>query len=125
MPLLEQTSALQVIAPELFNPTVNPTIDAALGLADIRTSQSAFGVKRDLAVAYLAAHMLTLAGRRGYGGAIIGLKEGDLAVQYGGGRQESRALEATSYGLELIQLRDENIFGTTVTPPVPPDAEIL
>ena len=96
---------LQDIAPELSEVVGR---DALLELAEAQTG-AVFRSARNHAVALLAAHMMTLAKRKGVSGGVNSLKEGDLSIGYGKS-QSSENLEATSYGAELVRLRRQYIF---------------
>lgn len=92
-----------------------------IALAELQTSESAFGAKYDYAVALRVLHWLTMeemhgadadvtaAGSSGtaVGGSILQEKEGDLSRQYGGSlvvAQRNPDLSSTQYGNELLQL---------------------
>lgn len=115
--MAEPDDTLLLIAPEFS------TVDIArrsqvLCLAALRVSKSKFGDRYNLAVSYLAAHMLTVSTRDGGGsvtGAVKSRKEGDLSVTYGGNDALSSDLSSTSYGQEYKRLIKENIFGPMVT----------
>lgn len=80
-----------------------------LEVADMRVSKKAFGDRRNIAVAYLAAHLITVGNRSsGIAGAVTGMKEGDLSVSYGGGN--STDLNSTTYGQEYSRMVKENVF---------------
>jgi hypothetical protein len=88
---------IPVIAPELVG---NAMLAGALTLA---TGQVSPGhCYRDQVIAYLAAHTLTLAARRGSGGAITSEAEGALSRSYGATRTDG--LAATAYGQEVARL---------------------
>lgn len=99
-------ATLLVIAPEL----------AAIAEAD-RTAMAelaalsvgnVYGNKQELATAYLTAHMLTMRGRAGVGGAVKSMREGDLSLSYSG--SEGNDLAGTSYGQEFNRLKRECVF---------------
>lgn len=96
------------IAPELED------IEEAhrLRIIDIASNQVNFGSKpiKDLATAYLAAHMLTISKRSGNSGPISSEKEGDLSRNFGGA-VGSGYYNSTSYGLEFKRLARAFIFG--------------
>lgn len=79
-----------------------------LELAEGQVGQ-VFGAQRDLAVAHLAAHMLTLSKRQGDGGAIASRSEGGVSISYAGG-QRSQELDQTVYGKEFKRLRRATVL---------------
>jgi hypothetical protein len=88
---------IPVIAPELVG---NPNISAAITLA---TSQVATGhCYRDAVIAHMAAHILTLAGRGGAGGAVTSEAEGSLSRAFATNKADG--LAATAYGQEVERL---------------------
>lgn len=103
------TELIATVAPEFVGAA---NLDGVIEVAEARTSQSAFGDNRSLAVALLAAHTLALQARgsTGGGGPITSVKEGDLAISYGPSMAGS-VLASTSYGEQLATLRRENIMG--------------
>lgn len=98
---------LQLVAPEL-DALPTERVDGVIELAEDQVGQ-VFGRNRDLAVAYLAAHMLTVGLREGSGGAIASKKEGDLQVQFQG-PPDTAGLAATSYGQEYGRLKRLHVF---------------
>jgi len=102
-------ATLIVIAPEL-EAIDSDRRDDVIAWAELRVSGSKFGSVRELAVAYLAAHMLTVGARSGDSGAISRRREGDLEVAYGL-QQNVQGLDSTSYGQEYKTLCKENIIG--------------
>lgn len=105
-------SILLAIAPELSSVPVERRNEietlAALSVGAI------FGDSRDLATAYLSAHMLASGGGAGYSGSVKSVKEGDLAITYADSGKTGSAYESTSYGLEFLRLRRENVFTATM-----------
>lgn len=100
-------STLLVIAPEHAGiDSADRTAVAELAALSVGT---AFGNKKELATAYLTAHMLTMRGRAGAGGAVKSMREGDLGITYAG-NEASNDLMATSYGQEFNRLRRECVF---------------
>ncbi len=80
----------------------------ALMVADMEIAQGLCGDKRPLLVAYLAAHILTVANRNGGSSASISaLREGGVSVQYENTKSviQSIGLSDTSYGREYDRLR--------------------
>jgi len=116
--MAEPDDTLLVIAPEFS--TVDPVRRSkVLALAALRVSQKVFGDRYNMAVSYLAAHMLTVADRDGGGsvsGAIKSRKEGDLSITYAGGDGSTNSgFGSTSYGQEYLRLIRENTFGPMVS----------
>lgn len=97
---------LAAIAPEL---AANPGMATHLQLAEGQTGD-VYGGQRNHAVALLAAHSLTVAGRGGYAGAVTSVKEGQLAMSFAV-RADADAMESTSYGQELLRLRRQCVIG--------------
>jgi hypothetical protein len=92
---------IPIIAPELISA---PSLAGALDMAE---DQVAAGhCKRVYAVAYLAAHILTVAGRAGTGGAVTSESEGSLSRGYAiaGGVIGMTRMDSTSYGQEVQRL---------------------
>lgn len=105
---LTATQILTAIAPNLAS---NPLAAVYLEMAADRTAQGFFGAKREYAIAYRAAHMMTLflSGVRTEGevGPIASKSEGELSVSFGsvgGGSNDDGSLTQTTYGLELLAL---------------------
>lgn len=93
----EPADLISIIAPELVG---NPNLTGAIDMAE---GQVAAGhCKRSEAVAYLAAHILTVAGRGGTGGAVTSETEGSLSRGYGA--TGTASLDSTSYGNEVQRL---------------------
>lgn len=101
-------AVLLAIAPELASVDVarRTTI---LDLAKTRISDKVFGTDYSLAVAYVAAHMLTMSARAGAGGAISSESEGALSRSYTIGNGDG--YNATSYGREYLLLRKQRVVG--------------
>ena len=102
---MSQTPAeiLPVIAPELTGDR-----SAVIVLADMQIAPGLCGDKRPLLVAYLAAHIATLAERGGASGGVASMTEGSLAVSFGGAMKDG--LGATSYGQEYDRLSRACVF---------------
>jgi hypothetical protein len=100
------------LAPELSS--VDPAARARVeDLASLRTATGLYSDDlRKLAVALLAAHMLTLAERRGLA-QVASETVGPLTQSYFslGGAVGNNPLDATPYGKQLQELQRENIFG--------------
>lgn len=94
-----------------------------LQMAEERTSPDSFGAKRPFAVAFRAAHELTMLldpAVSSTGGNIMSKKEGQLSVSYGNWQQSSGAmaesdLSMTSFGRRLMGLIKGNILSVGVT----------
>jgi len=102
------------IAPEFENEE-QARIDRFIEYAELQVSANVFGERYDLAVAYLACHMLTLrdrgdadSGSSGTSGVITQKREGDLSLTFalpnalndGDGN-----LQLTKYGIEYDRIR--------------------
>ena len=96
---------LEAIAPEVADDDAAPL---HIALAEKQTG-TVYRDMRAYAVALLAAHTLTLAGRRGTSGAVTSAREGELQLQYAQ-RQDATRLDSTSHGQELERLRRQYIF---------------
>lgn len=96
---------LPVIAPELG------CVDAddAIAIAEMQIADGLCGDKRPLLVAYLAAHILTIGKRGGAAGAVTGLKEGQLSINYGS-TGIMGSLGQTGYGAEYDRLSRACVF---------------
>lgn len=91
-----------VIAPQL----VGQDLTGAIELAQMTLAQGVCDDKRDMLIAYLVAHILTLA-NRGNGSAqdISAIKEGALSISYGSAMQGYAGdYGATSYGQRYLML---------------------
>ena len=115
---MSKSAVFDTIAPAYADdPDANNFID----LATLRTSQSKFGNKYNLAVALRAAHMITLRDRTGGdGGTITSKSEGSLSVSYSAPARASgdTDLMLTHFGQQLKGL----IRGTIVSPTVTGEA---
>lgn len=94
---------IQTIAPEFTLVDVTGAVEAA----EMQIADGLGGDKRPLLVAYLAAHILTIARRSGAGGGVAALKEGDLSINYTG---SGEGIMATSYGAEFDRLSRGCVF---------------
>lgn len=94
---------IPIVAPELVG---NAQLAGAIGLAEEQVSVR--HCRRSLAVAYLAAHTLTLAQRGGRGGAVASETEGSLSRSFSS--TSSEGLSQTAYGKELERL-NRQCFG--------------
>ena len=82
---------------------------------EIATALTSFGCdQRDIAIAYLAAHMLSLADpeRNGAAGQVTSETEGDLSRSYGSvsGTSNNPYYAQTSYGMQYEQMMRSNIM---------------
>jgi hypothetical protein len=102
---MSQTPAqiLPVIAPELVGDQ-----SAVIAIAEMQIAPGLCGDKRPLLVAYMAAHIATLAKRSGASGAVSSMAEGALNVSFGGTMRDG--LHATSYGAEYDRLSRACVF---------------
>ena len=89
---------LELIAPEFVD-------DAnILDYIDIASAQvSPDMINRDLAIAYLTAHIIELRNRRGSGGVISSESEGSLSQSFHIAHDTSR-LSVTAYGMEFLRV---------------------
>lgn len=79
----------------------------AIALAELQIAPGLCGDRRPMLVAYLAAHILTIAARAGgASGVVSSVKEGQLSINYGGasGASSSPGLGSTSYGQEYDRM---------------------
>lgn len=100
------------VAPELTN--INQvTRDAFIGYA---TEIVQFGVtgsdSQNLAIVYLAAHLLTLTARSGVGGAITNQREGELSMSFEA-IGDKGGYEQTVYGRNYLMFRRMFVTGFT------------
>jgi len=103
---------IPVIAPDL---AADPQLSGAIAIADGQIGPLIGGSQRDTLVAYLAAHILTLAKRSASTGAASGeitsLREGGLAMTFStGGSSGSTTLATTAFGAEFARLSRGYIF---------------
>lgn len=98
-------SLLLIVAPEFTG------VDAsgAISVAEMQIADGLCGDKRPLLVAYLAAHILTMSKRGGDVGAVTGLKEGQLSINYGS-TGTTGSLGQTGYGAEYDRLSRACVF---------------
>jgi hypothetical protein len=103
-------STLQLIAPELEQAYTTEQLEQFIELAGMQVGPKF--CNRDLAVAYLAAHMATISSRKGIGGSINSLSEGGLSISAGavGGVVGMTEFHTTSYGTEFERLKRQCIF---------------
>ena len=94
---------LSTIAPDL---ATLPNKDGAIFIAD--SQAPAYCKNRDLAVAYLAAHILATSKTNG-AGAVSGMSEGSLSLSFATSGNDN-SLSSTSYGNEYLRLTSACIF---------------
>lgn len=108
---------LSAIAPK-FDTVDSDRLTAIISIASSQVGR-AFGSKRNLAAAYLAAHMLEVAGdaggtTSGTGGVVTMEKEGQLARSYGGiGGTSGEGMtryDRTVWGQEFVRLRKQCVM---------------
>ena len=105
-----------------FDDVDDENVSSMIELQGVRISQKAFGVKYDLAVAYLTAHafkldeMLKGGGASSGGlisGAIVSEKEGSISVGYAppllSRYNDGSLYSKTAYGLLFLELRSQCI----------------
>jgi hypothetical protein len=118
---MSASEILNAIAPTLGSPEQRTVF---LAMAEEQTSNTSFGDRRPYAVAYRAAHEMTLlldpAFSSGTGGAIASKKEGDLSISYfkggsGATGNGSSDLSLTVFGQRLISLGKRTILTLSVT----------
>jgi len=107
---MSTADTIALIAPEFSGDTrIDGMIDIAVdtGIVGVEPYGDRYGV----AIAYLTAHMLTIADQGassggGSAGPIASKKAGDLAISYGSRDVSSQeALAETTYGRALIDIR--------------------
>lgn len=93
-----------------------------LGFAELQVNESWFRDKYDLAVAYMAAHLIfvnTDPKTVGSGvGVVIGKKEGELSISYAppsGTNKSDEELKKSSYGQQFLRIRNNCGFILGVT----------
>ena len=89
---------IPIIAPELVG---NANLAGAIAMAGDQLA--ADHCRREQAVAYMAAHILTIATRGGTGGAVTSETEGSLSRGFGTAGGMTR-LDSTAYGQEVARL---------------------
>lgn len=109
------TDIIKDIAPEFDNEIV-AHVERFIGYAELQVSSNAFGERYNIAVAYLACHMMSLAGRNddegtnGQVGNLTQKKEGDLSASFAlpnaFNNSNDATLMMTSYGIEYMRLRN-------------------
>lgn len=93
---------LEIIAPDL---STLPNKDGAILIAESQAPQCK---NRDLAIAYLAAHILATSKTNG-AGAVSGMSEGALSLSFATSGNNN-SLSSTSFGNEYLRLTSACIF---------------
>lgn len=102
---------LLVIAPELS--TIDPAVRTAFeGYATLQV-QFGEGDLQQLAIANLAAHMLTMTKRGGVGGQVQSQSEGELSITYANYAGFNSGYAQTAYGLEYLRYRNMFVLSFT------------
>ena len=106
-------SILSLIAPQ-FNDIANK--NDYINLARLRVNACLFGDKTNMAIAYMAAHLIAVsndpAREKGEAGNITSKKEGDLSVTFGNFNTDGNSdLNLTSYGQSFQGMIDGTIPG--------------
>ena len=91
------------IAPELASENSTRKKEAAK-LAELQVTEARWRDKYDMAVAYLTAHILTIAKRKGRAGGVQSETVGSLNRSYGGVTAMD-SLDTTAYGIEFKRIR--------------------
>ena len=95
------------IAPETMD--IEPTRRANLILYATKQVGFGCGYIKELAIAYLVAHMNAVSTKGGASGSVTSEKEGDLARSFGGSTVQG-PLGATGYGQEYVRIRNKYIL---------------
>lgn len=113
---LDASSHLSLIAPAL---AVNANAPLYITAAREELNACMYGANYEKAVAYLAAHTMTLAldpmRSGGAAGAVTSKSEGQLSISYGAGAAGGTDWGQTSYGMALIRLTAACGSGAFVT----------
>lgn len=100
-------ASLQGLYPE-FASELTSRVQSFIDMAANRVSESVFTGGQhddyDNAVGLVAAHLLTMANRRGTAGAMIGRTVGPVSAQFAAPSTFSSGYKATSYGQEYLAL---------------------
>ena len=106
---------------------IAPQFDSVTGRADFlalaadQVNDCMFGDKTDLAIAYLAAHLIALNTdpnrQQGESGSITSKKEGDLAISYGNFKNNNTKsdLDLTFYGQQFQSLANASTLNIGLT----------
>lgn len=102
---------LVLIAKEFEDLPANE-VDAVIALADMQVAKGLCGQNRNTLVAYLTAHMLTIAGKAGGAtGDVESITEGHKSITYSNSTADVRtSLSRTSYGQEFDRLAKSCVF---------------
>lgn len=102
---------LLLIAKE-FSDLQADELNAIIELADLQVAKNLCGENRNTLVAYLAAHILTVAGKAGGAtGDVESITEGHKSITYSNSNADVRtSLSRTSYGQEFDRLAKSCIF---------------
>jgi hypothetical protein len=112
------SSLLHIIAPQY---DLTDHRNDFITMASSQVNRTWFGANYELAVANLAAHLITIYTNSSYisgSGVITGKSEGDLSISYsapsmtGGGND---SLNQTGFGREFLRLSDQGGFIMDVT----------
>lgn len=108
--MAEGLDMLKSVAPELGDEE-DERLERFIEMAAQRISAKVFGKVYPQAVAYLAAHMVTLSNRKrdtdvAAAGPVTSVSTGGLSMQFDGGGPEGDELDSTPYGRQFQQLRD-------------------
>ena len=104
--MTDPADLIATIAPEFAE---SAQLQGAIDIADMQIAEGLCGDKRPLLVAYLAAHILTVATRKGSGGPVTGLTEGSLSISFGSSGIMG-SLSQSSYGQEYHRLSRACVF---------------
>lgn len=122
---LSITQIINIIAPQYSSDT---DLTNTIVIATQRTSEDAFGVNYNYAIALRTAHILTIrdmnkngvnSGLGGVVGNITSKREGNTSINFGGitaliGTKAVNDLGMTRYGIDLLGLIAGNIAGFSV-----------
>lgn len=106
---MSASAILSVIAPQ-FDSTAGR--DNYLTYAELQVTEDFFGDKYELAIAYMAAHLLTIDTNISITGlstgGVVTKREGDLSVTFSNIQEKGTdsILGQTSYGRQFLQLRN-------------------
>lgn len=92
-------------------------LSGAISAAELRIRDGLGGDKRPLLVAYLAAHIYTVAIRSSGGtGAISKVSEGGVSIEYDNGTNSKiiQRHSSTTYGKEYDSMSDDLVIGAMV-----------
>jgi hypothetical protein len=116
---MSASSVLSVIASK-YDSVANR--NEFIALAELRVNRCWFGEKADLAVAYMAAHLITLDGENsirsnGEAGSITSKREGDLAISFSSTSVagDGEDLNLTHYGVQYQSLASGSGLAIGVT----------